>query len=263
MELVVPLGEISAGMRSAVGGKAVNLGVLGQAGFPVPRGFCVTTDAYRALTGDRLDVVLAELATADTAAQLSRLALAARTVIAAAPFPAELPDLLRNRYRDLGSPPVAVRSSATAEDLDFASFAGQQDTFLNICSEEALLDAVQRCWASLWTDRAVSYRSTAHVDHRRQALAVIVQEMVQPACAGVMFTANPVTGNRHQAVVDASPGLGEAVVSGKVNPDHWLVETVTSKIIERRLGDKRLLIVAWPVAALSRSNARTTPRQPP
>ena len=140
--------------------------------------------------------------------------------------------------------PVAVRSSATAEDLPFASFAGQQETYLNIIGIEALLDAVRRCWASLWTDRAVSYRASMGIDHRAVRLAVAVQQMVEAAVAGVLFTAHPLTGRRRQAVIDASPGLGEAVVSGAVNPDHFVVHTATGEIVERRLGDKRLVIRA-------------------
>ena len=144
-----------------------------------------------------------------------------------------------------GAPvPVAVRSSATAEDLPGASFAGQQDTYLNVVGVESVLDAVQRCWASLWTDRAVSYRATNGIDPRGVRLAVVVQRMVDASVAGVLFTANPVTGKRHQAVIDASSGLGEAVVSGAVNPDHFVANTATGEIVERRLGDKRVAIVA-------------------
>ena len=139
---------------------------------------------------------------------------------------------------------MAVRSSATAEDLPGASFAGQQDTYLNVVGAESVLDAVRRCWASLWTDRAVSYRATNGIDPRGVRLAVVVQRMVEASVAGVLFTANPVTGKRRQAVIDASPGLGEAVVSGMVNPDHFVANTATGEIVERRLGDKRVAIVA-------------------
>ena len=129
--------------------------------------------------------------------------------------------------------PVAVRSSATAEDLPAASFAGQQDTYLNVVGRGPLLDAVRRCWASLWTDRAVSYRAANGIDPGGVRLAVVVQRMVEAEVAGVLFTANPVTGRRRQAVIDASPGLGEAVVSGAVNPDHFVVDTATGEIVER------------------------------
>ena len=164
----------------------------------------------------------------------------AREALLAAGIPARIAAAVIDAYQRLGEgTPVAVRSSATAEDLPHASFAGQQDTYLNVIGAEGVLDAVQRCWASLWTDRAVVYRSTNGIDHHAVRLAVVVQRMVDAEIAGVLFTANPVTGRRRQAVIDASPGLGEAVVSGAVNPDHFVVDTGTGDIVERRLGDKR------------------------
>ena len=129
-----------------------------------------------------------------------------------------------------------MRSSATAEDLPGASFAGQQDTYLNVAGIDDVLDAVQRCWASLWTDRAVAYRAAQGIDGAGVALAVVVQRMVDAATAGVLFTADPVTGRRRQAVLDAAPGLGEAVVSGSVDPDHFVVDTATGRILERGAG---------------------------
>ena len=139
---------------------------------------------------------------------------------------------------------VAVRSSATAEDLPSASFAGQQDTYLNVVGVEALLDAVRRCWASLWTDRAVAYRAELGIDDAEVRLAVVVQRMVDAQVAGVLFTADPVSGRRTRAVLDASPGLGEAVVSGMVNPDHLAVEH--GRVVDRRLGDKAVAVRALP-----------------
>jgi pyruvate,water dikinase len=141
---------------------------------------------------------------------------------------------------DPDHPGSNVRSSATAEDLPNASFAGQQDTYLHIIGRSAVLDAVRRCWASLWTERAVVYRSTNGIDHRAVRIAVVIQQMIESRIAGVLFTANPVTGRRRQAVIDANPGLGEAVVSGAVNPDHFVVNTGTGEIVERRLGEKRI-----------------------
>ncbi|GCE24237.1 hypothetical protein KDK_80370 [Dictyobacter kobayashii] len=156
---------------------------------------------------------------------------------------------MRAAYVSLGSGlplAVAVRSSATAEDLPFASFAGQQDSYLNIVGEEALLEAIRRCWASLWTERAVNYRQRNQIDPHCVSLAVVVQRMIEVEVAGVLFTANPLTGKRRQTVIDASPGLGEAVVSGAVNPDHFVVNTASGEIVERRPGDKRVLIQALP-----------------
>jgi pyruvate,water dikinase len=224
--------DIDAGMLATVGGKAANLGELTRAGLPVPPGFCVMTEAYRQVA-------------AQAGVDGSHEAEKARELIVGTPIPAEISEAILADYGKLGDDvPVAVRSSATAEDLPFASFAGQQDTYLNVVGGEAVLDAVRRCWASLWTDRAVSYRATNGIDNSTVQLAVVIQRMVQSEVAGVMFTANPVTGRRHEYVIDASPGLGEAVVSGAVNPDHFVVQG--NKIVERRLGDKRLVIRSLP-----------------
>ncbi|TYB58670.1 phosphoenolpyruvate synthase [Nonomuraea sp. PA05] len=168
------------------GGKGANLGELVRAGYPVPDGFVVTTYA-----GELTDDV--------------------RKAITGA-------------YARLGGGPVAVRSSATAEDLPGAAFAGQQDTYLNVVGEADLLDAVRRCWGSLWTERAVAYRGRLGIGDAGVRMAVVVQRMVEAEVAGVMFTADPVTGDRTRLVVDASSGLGEAVVSGLVTPDHYVVD---------------------------------------
>ncbi|GAA0480049.1 phosphoenolpyruvate synthase [Actinoplanes capillaceus] len=241
---VLDFADIDAGMLPEVGGKAANLGKLARAGLPVPPGVCVTTDAYRqaADAAPGLAGIIEELtATAPgDLPRLTELAGRAREALLAAPLPAEVAAAVAAGYRGMDA--VAVRSSATAEDLPFASFAGQQDTYLNVVGETAVLDAVHRCWASLWTDRAVTYRAANGIDHRAVRLAVVIQRMVQSAVAGVLFTANPVTGRRREAVIDASPGLGESVVSGTVNPDHFVVDTATGRIRDRRLGDKQTLI---------------------
>jgi len=177
--------------------------------------------------------------------QLAELAGAARACLQRTPLPAQVVASLIEAYRALGEGlpvPVAVRSSATAEDLSFASFAGQQETSLNIVGTDALLSAVRDCWASLWTERAVSYRASLGLDQRRVRIAVVVQRMVEAEVAGVLFTANPLTGRRRQAVIDANPGLGEAVVSGATNPDHFVVTTSTGEVVESRPGDKRVII---------------------
>ena len=178
---------------------------------------------------------------------LAALAGRARELIRGTEVPADITAAIEHAYAALGADvPVAVRSSATAEDLPTASFAGQQDTYLNVVGAAAVVDAVRNCWASLWTDRSVSYRAELGIDASTVALAVVVQRMVDAATAGVMFTANPLTGRRRQAVIDASPGLGEAVVSGSVNPDHFVVDPDTGHVIERQLGDKRLLVRPLP-----------------
>ncbi|MEV7604196.1 PEP/pyruvate-binding domain-containing protein [Paenarthrobacter sp. NPDC089322] len=237
-------------MLPEVGGKAANLGELSGAGFPVPPGFCLTTAAYRQVhqaTGMEEVAAALQMSDAGDVDHLNALAARARSMVLEAGVPAEVAGAVTAAYRTLGERvPVAVRSSATAEDLPFASFAGQQDTFLNVVGVDAVLDAVSRCWASLWTDRAVAYRTTNGIDHSAVTLAVVVQEMVDSAIAGVMFTANPVTGKRHEAVIDASPGLGEAVVSGAVNPDQYLVDTQNNSILKRTVGDRQVEIRSLP-----------------
>ncbi|HEX6404010.1 MAG TPA: PEP/pyruvate-binding domain-containing protein [Pseudonocardiaceae bacterium] len=237
-ELVLDLGRLSAQLLAVVGGKAANLGELIGADFPVPPGFCVTTAAYQQVAADAFDV---------GAPDPDSLAERARTGILTSPVPADVAEAVVRAYHALGDDlPVAVRSSATAEDLPWASFAGQQDTFLNVVSAPAVLDAVRRCWASLWTDRAVSYRTTNGIDHATVRLAVVVQQMIDPQVAGVLFTADPVTGHRGHTVIDASPGLGEAVVSGAVNPDHFVVDSASGAVVEGRLGDKRVAVRSLP-----------------
>lgn len=244
-ELVLDLSAIDAGMLPLVGGKAANLGELIRAGLPVPPGICVTTEAYRQVSATAL-LDFDALAAAGPG-NVRLVASQAREALMAAAIPPGLANAITEAYSRLGtSAPVAVRSSATAEDLPNASFAGQQDTYLHVIGAGPVLDAVRRCWASLWTDRAVVYRSTNGIDHRAVRLAVVIQRMVNAEVSGVLFTANPVSGRRRQAVIDASPGLGEAVVSGSVNPDHFVVDTGTRAIVERRLGDKRFEVRSLP-----------------
>jgi pyruvate,water dikinase len=222
-------------MLDDVGGKAANLGELIGDGFAVPDGFVVTTDAYRAVAGP-VDELIGRC-------DGPELAVRARGVLLAAEVPAEVAAAVRDGYLALGEDvAVAVRSSATAEDLPFASFAGQQDTYLHVIGADRVVDAVRRCWVSLWTERAVAYRAATGVDQGQVRLAVVVQRMVDAAAAGVLFTADPVTGRRRQAVIDASPGLGEAVVCGAVNPDRFTVDTRARHVLARRLGDKRTAV---------------------
>jgi phosphohistidine swiveling domain-containing protein len=237
-ELTLPFGDVDRAALPVVGGKAANLGELLRAGLPVPPGFCVTTAAYELVAeGASMDLILDTLAEtpSDGTERLAELAAVARANLSAAYVPDAVTQAIIAAYHELGngtSVPVAVRSSATAEDLPYASFAGQQDTYLNVVSDDSVLEAVRSCWASLWTDRAVAYRASNGIDHGCATVS------------GVLFTANPLTGRRRQAVIDANPGLGEAVVSGAVNPDHFVVNTATGEIVERRLGDKRVAIRA-------------------
>nr|WP_236557670.1 PEP/pyruvate-binding domain-containing protein [Arthrobacter sp. 9AX] len=242
-------------MLPLVGGKAANLGELITAGLPVPDGFCLTTEAYKEATATHQGGILRRLGdlqkalqgSADQAAELAGAAGAAREAIRSMPVPPGIAAAVEQACSALGhNIPVAVRSSATAEDLPFASFAGQQDTYLNIIGTDAVVDAVRSCWASLWTDRAVAYRAALGIAPHEVALAVVIQRMVDAEAAGVMFTANPLTGRRREVVIDAAAGLGEAVVSGVVNPDHFVVDTAARRVLERKLGDKSVAVRTKP-----------------
>ena len=247
--LLLSLADLNRDALPLAGGKAANLGELVRAGLPVPPGFCITTVAY-ALAAEQagLGSILAAQAPSSACGEelpLTALAQSASACFLSAPLPPTIAEEMVTAYLALGDGEpvaVAVRSSATTEDLPGASFAGQHETYLNIIGAQAVLDAVRKCWASLWTDRAVRYRDHLGIDQRSVRLAVVVQRMVEAAVAGVLFTANPLTGKRRQAVIEANPGLGEAVVSGATNPDHFVVTTSTGEIVERRPGEKRVVI---------------------
>jgi rifampicin phosphotransferase len=215
VKLVAPLRDFGRDDVASAGGKGANLGELLRAGLPVPDGFVVTTAAYAAVV-QPLDLHIADRLAANDGALI-------RTDIAGASMPAELGAKIADAYADLGAGPVAVRSSATAEDLPGAAFAGQQDTYLNVTGPPELINAVQQCWASLWTDRAIAYRNKIGIDAEDVKIAVVVQSMINAEVAGVMFTADPISGDRETIMIDASSGLGEAVVSGLVTPDHYVL----------------------------------------
>ncbi|MBI4410816.1 MAG: phosphoenolpyruvate synthase, partial [Gemmatimonadetes bacterium] len=231
---------------SLAGGKGANLARLVRAGLPVPPGFILTTVAYRRfVAANRLQESIlrtARAAPADDPGALAAATTKIRAGFAAGQLPSEIGDAVRAGYAALGHPPVAVRSSATTEDLPELSFAGQQDTLLNVMEERALLAAVVQCWSSLWTARAIGYRAQHGIDHAGAELAVVVQEMVPSDVSGVLFTANPLTGKRTETVIDATWGLGEALVGGKVEPDHYVVDDVASRVLERKIGGKALSI---------------------
>ena len=231
-----------------VGGKNASLGEMTAAELPVPPGYAVTTDAYARIWRDRglVDDVNALLRTIDHDALASnrRVSGKIRARIEAAPVPGEVAEdvaeayLALCRHCDTDDVPVAVRSSATAEDLPGASFAGQQDTYLWIRGADDVVRHVQRCWSSLFTDRAIAYRHSMGFMHQPIAMSVGVQKMVDPIASGVAFTLNPTNGDRSQVAVDASWGLGEAVVSGEVNPDHFLVDKVLRTVVSRKISEK-------------------------
>jgi pyruvate,water dikinase len=239
---VVLLEQLGRDDLVRAGGKGTNLGELVRAGFPVPDGFVVTTAAYdRFVTHNRLGNTIARALREEEGSGTS-----IRTALEGAPIPLEIEQSILAAYHELGEGPVAVRSSATAEDLPEAAFAGQQDTYLNISDEQALLDSVRRCWASLWTDRAIAYRERQGIHQRTVKLAIVVQRMVPAEIAGVLFTANPITGARDEVVIDASLGLGEAVVSGLVTPDHFVLRKRPWgwSIVERRAGWREMIVRA-------------------
>jgi phosphohistidine swiveling domain-containing protein len=249
--LICWLGEVNGAGINVMGGKGANLAELVRAGFAVPPGFVVTTDAYRTFVeANRLQsriLALAKSALPDDPAVLEAASAEIRALFEQATLPGEMAGEIASAYSVLSAPPpnlpVAVRSSATAEDLPGLAFAGQQDTFLNVIGEEAVLEAVRKCWGSLWTARAMAYRARNHIPPNEIALAVVVQKMIASEISGVLFTANPLTGRRDEIVIDASFGLGEAIVSGKVEPDHYVVSPHGWQIVERKLGAKEISIV--------------------
>jgi rifampicin phosphotransferase len=213
-----------------VGGKGASLARLARAGFNVPRGFHLTTAAYRAFVeANALEALILEAVSRHTADQA---ASAIAQIFDRAAVPAGIHDALIAAYAVLGplDPAVAVRSSATAEDLPRLSFAGQQDTFLNVHGQDALEQALWQCWASLWTARAIQYRQRAGLEHASVSLAVVVQEMVAAAAADVLFTADPVSGSPEDTTINAAFGLGESLVSGQVQPDVIRVQRRTRTI---------------------------------
>jgi rifampicin phosphotransferase len=248
MGYVVGLQEIDQTRVAAVGGKGAHLGKLSRLeGVRVPDGFCVTTDAFRRILAeapsmdDRLDR-LSRLNPDDREA-IGTLSAEVRRTIEAVAIPGDLAAAITRALAQLGEQAAyAVRSSATAEDLPTASFAGQQDTYLNVVGPAAVLRHIGRCWASLFTERAVTYRLRNGIDHRKVHMAVVVQRMVFPDAAGVLFTADPVTGNRKVATVDAGFGLGEALVSGLVNPDVFKVRD--GEVVAKAVATKRRAVHA-------------------
>ena len=247
---VLGLEEIDQTMVDVVGGKGANLGELSRIeGILVPAGFCVTTDAFRRIMenapsiDDRLDR-LSRLKP-DDRASIRTLSAEIRRTVKEVAIPDDLGAAITRALARLGEEAAfAVRSSATAEDLPTASFAGQQDTYLNVVGPAAILQHVSRCWASLFTERAVTYRLRNGFDHRKVHMAVVVQQMVFPQAAGILFTADPVTSNRKVVSIEASFGLGEALVSGLVNADVYKVRD--GEVVARTVATKQLAIYASP-----------------
>lgn len=242
---ILPLQSKEATLET-VGGKGASLARLVRAGFPVPDGFMIPTAAYLdyVASNDLEKRILSRLTNLpfDEPAASQEASVEIRAWFLVEKTDGGWTSNIRRAYADLGGGPVAVRSSATAEDLPEMSFAGQQETFLNIVGEQMLFEAIVNCWSSLWTARAISYRSRNNVPHEDVALSVIVQRMVQSEASGVLFTANPLTGKRSETAIDATLGLGEALVGGLVEPDHYVVDAGSREIIHKTLGGKALTI---------------------
>jgi phosphohistidine swiveling domain-containing protein len=243
--LVLAFPDVPADALVHVGGKGANLAWMARAGLPVPPGFCVTTAAFSAFIGDaeaHYDAL--DALAPDDVEGVRRVAAEIRAALVRLPVPEDVATAVLDAWRTLDGPghTWAVRSSATAEDLPDASFAGQQDTFLNVRGAGPLLEVVRDCWVSLFTDRAVLYRARNGFPHRLVKLAVVVQRMVRPEVSGILFTADPVSGSRALCSIDAGWGLGEALVGGLVNADLYIVDKVSGAVREARVGDKAIAI---------------------
>lgn len=245
---VIPLGSLAPDQHARVGGKCASLGTMTQAGLPVPPGFAVTTDVYadardRSGVMPQIRALIDAVDIADGAA-LAAAAAQARRLVLDWPLPDVHERCIREAYADLCAlsgvvdVPVAVRSSATAEDSPDTSFAGEHDTYLWVCGIDAVLTKIRGCWASLYTDRAIAYRATMGYRHDEVDMAVAVQKMVRPRTAGVAFTLDPSNGDRSGICIDAAWGFGEGVVSGDVTPDNFLVNKVMWSIIRRTISPK-------------------------
>ncbi|MFO7696325.1 MAG: PEP/pyruvate-binding domain-containing protein, partial [Anaerolineae bacterium] len=240
---ILPLADSNADLET-VGGKGMSLARLANAGLPVPGGFHVTTEAYRRFVDENElePAITTALASVDAGRPetLEAASQAIARLFAAAPLPGEVAHAIVHAYAALPghNPAVAVRSSATAEDLPEASFAGQQETYLNVSGAEAVLEATRKCWASLWTARAIGYRARQGIGTNGVALAVVIQNLVPAEAAGIMFTADPVSGRRDRMVISASWGLGEAVVGGLVTPDSLTLDKRSGAVLARDTADK-------------------------
>ncbi|MCP4183263.1 MAG: phosphoenolpyruvate synthase [Hyphomicrobiales bacterium] len=238
--------SLSASSISEVGGKGANLGELTKAGFGVPAGFCITTAAYSDFIQPKQKQVseLLENLDAQNLVELRNVGEKVRQLLGSLPLPENFEKPIITAWRKIGeNKSYAVRSSATAEDLPQASFAGQQDTYLNIMGRHELLKSVKNCFISLFTDRAILYRVQNNFDHEDVRLAVVIQEMILPEASGIMFTADPVSGKRSIVSIDASFGIGEALVSGLVSADLYQVDKSNFEISKKQIGDKKLAIL--------------------
>jgi len=255
---IVWFSEVTKNDVPTVGGKGANLGEMTRAKIPVPPGFIVTADAYfdfleKSKLTEKIDKLLKPLNT-DNSNQLHQIAGQIKQLISDTPIPPEIAKEISRAYKKMGGGLVAVRSSATAEDLPEASFAGQQRTFLNIEGEKEVITAVRGCWASLFEPRAIFYRHQQGFDHFKVGIAVPVQRMVQSLASGVMFTIEPVTSDSNHIIIEAVYGLGEAIVSGEVTPDLYILDKKTTSIVSKKLARQERQLVRNPAAAGEEAN---------
>jgi len=255
---IVLFNEVGKNDVNTVGGKGANLGEMTRAGLPVPQGFIVTASAYfdfleKSTVKDKIASWLKSLDTSNSK-RLQQVASVIKKLILDSPMPPELAEKIEKAYNDMGGGLVAVRSSATAEDLPEASFAGQQRTFLNVHGGKQVVIAVQECWASLFEPRAIFYRHHQGFDHFKVGIAVPVQKMVQSHTSGVMFTLEPVTSASDRIVIEAVFGLGEAIVSGEITPDLYIVSKESLKILKRKTVNQEVQLVKNPDAKAKETN---------
>jgi pyruvate,water dikinase len=258
MAYILNFKDLDKSSLPLVGGKNASLGELIKAGIPVPPGFAVTTESYLRFitdTGIKEEIlrIVSELITGDMNS-LNDTSNKIRQLIRSVKLPTEIRASINSAYGELcttchvNALPVAVRSSATAEDLPTASFAGQQDTYLWIQETDPVVENVQQCWASLWTARAIDYRIKNNFPHEKVLISVGVQKMVNSKTAGVMFTLNPTDGDISKVVIEGSWGLGETVVSGSVNPDKFVVDKVVMETTDKKVSTKHIECVYDPEA---------------
>jgi phosphohistidine swiveling domain-containing protein len=250
--MILNLTKISQKDMDQVGTKAANLGKLIQKGFPVPNGFVLSTEAYSLFLkyNNLIESININLSNIDYTnyVTIENCAKQIQAIIKKSSLSTEILDLIRNNYDKLLSNSVSVRSSATAEDLLTASFAGQYDTFLNLKSFNQVIQGIKDCYASIWTSRAIAYRHENNVPHNDVKLAVIIQEMIPAKCAGVLFTANPVSMNKNELIIESNYGLGESIVAGHCSPDQFLVKRDSQhgieeyKVLDTQIGKKNVAI---------------------
>lgn len=241
----IPDGELAM----AAGGKGASLCRMSRAGLPVPEGFIVRSEMFNAFmeANGLWDYVFEKLGTIDFSSDASLIAVSAeiRQRIIDCPVPQDMAEDIVGHYSKIGAgrEPVAVRSSGTAEDLDDASFAGQQETFLFVIGNDDVVKFIKECWASLYNDRAIFYRREKKFDERSISIAVVVQRMVSAQKAGVMFTSNPITNDYNTVVLEAAWGLGEAIVSGIVTPDNLWIDKRTGEVTTEYISEKETMVV--------------------